>query len=116
VRMATDQLESPTYTLHLAEAIENLCRTGAYGTYHITSTGACTRLEFAAFVLETAGRDEELEELQDAGLKRWAERPCRTVLDCRLYGLVTGHTMPHWREGIREYFHNRNSTKSTRRC
>ena len=110
VRMATDQLESPTYTLHLAEAIEKLFQTGAYGTYHITSTGACTRLEFAAFVLETAGRSEEAEEVERARLNRQADRPCRTVLDCRLFGLVTGHTMPHWREGIRGYFNSRNST------
>lgn len=115
VRMATDQLESPTYTLHLAEAVEKLFQTGAYGTYHITSTGACTRLEFAAFVLETAGRREKVEEVENARLKRQAERPCRTVLDCRLFGLVTGHTMPHWREGIREYFDNKGATKPTRR-
>jgi dTDP-4-dehydrorhamnose reductase len=107
VRMATDQLESPTYTLHLAEAVEKLFQTGAYGTYHLTSNGACTRLEFAAFVLETAGRSEAVEELEDAGIKRQAERPCRTVLDCRLFALVTGHTMADWREGIREYFVNR---------
>lgn len=110
VRMATDQQESPTYTLHLAEAVEKLCQTGAYGTYHITNSGACTRLEFAAFVLETAGRNEEVEELEDARLKRQADRPCRTVLDCRLFELVTGHNMPHWRDGIREYFDNRSST------
>jgi dTDP-4-dehydrorhamnose reductase len=115
VRMATDQLESPTYTLHLAEAVEKLVQTGAYGTYHITNTGACTRLEFAAFVLETVGRREEVEELEVTRLKRQADRPCRTVLDCRLFGLVTGHTMPNWREGIREYFKNRNSAGSTSR-
>jgi dTDP-4-dehydrorhamnose reductase len=107
VRMATDQLESPTYTLHLAEAVERLIRTGAYGTYHVTSSGACTRLEFAAFVLEAAGRSEQVEELQAAGLKRRAERPCRTVLDCRLFELVSGHSMKNWREGVREYLANR---------
>jgi len=114
VRMATDQLESPTYTLHLAEAVEKLFQTGAYGTYHITSMGACTRLEFAAFVLETACRREEVEEVENARLKRQAERPCRTVLDCRLFGLVTGHNMPEWREGIREYFDNKRAAKPTR--
>ena len=114
VRMATDQLESPTYTLHLAEAVEKLFQTGAYGTYHITSMGACTRLEFAAFVLETACRREEVGELERARLKRQAERPCRTVLDCRLFGLVTGHNMPEWRQGIQEYFDNRRTTKPTR--
>jgi dTDP-4-dehydrorhamnose reductase len=116
VRMATDQLESPTYTLHLAEAVDKLCRTGAYGTYHITSAGACTRLEFAAFVLETAGRREAVEELEDARLKRQANRPCRTVLDCRLFELVSSHAMAHWREGIQDYFNNRHSARFTRRC
>ena len=107
VRMATDQLESPTYTLHLAEAVEQLIRTGAYGTYHITSAGACTRLEFAAFVLEAAGRGEQVEELEAAASKRRAARPCRTVLDCRLFELVSGHTMKEWREGVCAYLANR---------
>ena len=115
VRMATDQLESPTYTLHLAEAVQRLIQTGAYGTYHITSTGACTRLAFAAFVLEAAGRSEKVEELTSARLSRQAERPCRTVLDCRLFELVTGHTMAHWQDGVRDYFINRHAAKQTRR-
>jgi len=114
-RMATDQLESPTYTLHLAEAVERLLQTGAYGTYHLTSTGACTRLEFAAFVLQIAGRTEGVEEVESARINRQAERPCRTVLDCRLFAMVTGHAIPHWRQGVRDYFNNRDSTKSTRR-
>jgi dTDP-4-dehydrorhamnose reductase len=114
VRMATDQLESPTYTLHLAEAVEKIFQTGAYGTYHVTSAGACTRLEFAAFVLRTAGRPEEVEEVESTRLKRQADRPCRTVLDCRLFGWVTGHEMPHWREGVREYLQNAVARKHTR--
>jgi dTDP-4-dehydrorhamnose reductase len=36
VRMPVDQLESPTYTGHLAGAILHLIATGAYGIYHVT--------------------------------------------------------------------------------
>ncbi len=115
VRMATDQLESPTYTLHLAEAVEHLIQTGAYGTYHVTSAGACTRLEFAAFVLEAAGRNEKIEELDTARLTRQAERPCRTVLNCRLFELVTGHTMAMWQAGVRAYLSDRFAAKQARR-
>ena len=50
VRMPVDQLESPTYTGHLAEAISNLIATGAYGVYNITGLGACTRAGFAQYV------------------------------------------------------------------
>ncbi len=106
VRMATDQLESPTYTLHLAEAVEHLLQTGAYGTYHVTSEGVCTRLEFARFVLQAAGRGEEA--LEASKRQRLAARPRRTVLDCRLFRLVTGHAMAHWHDGIRDYLKNSN--------
>lgn len=104
VRMAPDQIEAPTYTTHLAEAILHLIRTGAYGRYNITSLGSCSRVEFARFVLELAGRSEPVEASEVSTLKRIARRPRRTVLDCRLYRLVTGHALPDWHEAIRSYF------------
>ncbi len=103
VRMPQDQLESPTYTVHLAQAVRDLLATGAYGTYNVTSLGACTRLEFARYVLSAAGRSAELEALDAAKIARVARRPGRTVLDCRLYQLVTGHALPEWRKGVDEY-------------
>ena len=103
VRMAEDQLESPTYVPHLASAIRALIPTGAYGTYHATSLGACTRLEFARYVLSKAGRTVPLEKLEGAGAGRAARRPGRTVLDCRLFRLVTGHELPSWQSGVDEY-------------
>jgi dTDP-4-dehydrorhamnose reductase len=103
VRMPSDQLESPTYTGHLAEAILHLIATGAYGVYHITSAGACTRADFARYVLQQAGRSEPVEIVDSATLKRFAKRPSRAVLDCRLYQLVTGKSLPDWRQGVRDY-------------
>lgn len=103
VRMPADQLESPTYTGHLAEAISHLIATGAYGMYHITSVGACTRADFAGYVLEQAGRSEPVEIVDSAILKRFVKRPTRVVLDCRLYQLVTGRPLPEWRQGVRDY-------------
>jgi dTDP-4-dehydrorhamnose reductase len=103
VRMPVDQLESPTYTGHLAEAILHLIGTGAYGIYNVTGLGACTRTSFAQYVLQAAGRSERVEIVEAAELKRFAKRPRRSVLDCRLYQLVTGHTLPEWQQGVRDY-------------
>lgn len=103
VRMPEDQLESPTYTVHLAQAVRDLMPTGAYGTYNVTSIGACTRLEFARYVLSAAGRSVPLEKLDAAKVARAARRPGRTVLDCRLYQLVTGRALPGWKAGVDEY-------------
>ena len=104
VRMAPDQIESPTYTADLTQAVSTLIETGAYGCYNITSLGACTRVEFARFVLEQAGRSEPVETADLSQIKRIAKRPSRTVLDCRLFQLLTGQTLPDWRDGIRAYF------------
>lgn len=104
VRMAPDQIESPTYTGDLTQAVDILVETGAYGCYNVTSLGACTRVEFARFVLEQAGRSEPVETADVSQIKRIARRPNRTVLDCRLFQLLTGQTLPDWRDGIRAYF------------
>lgn len=106
VRMPEDQLESPTYTGHLAEAILGLIATGAYGIYNITSLGACTRADFARYVLQQAGRSEPVEVVDPAAAKRFAKRPARPVLNCRLFQLVTGHTLPQWQQGIDAYLAN----------
>lgn len=104
VRMAPDQVESPTYTKDLTQAVAVLIETGSYGCYHVTSLGACTRVEFARFVLEQAGYSEPVETADVSQIKRIAKRPNRTVLDCRLYQLLTGHKLPDWQDGIRAYF------------
>jgi dTDP-4-dehydrorhamnose reductase len=103
VRMPVDQIESPTYTRHLARAVASLIETGAYGVYNVTSVGACTRAAFAQFVLGQAGRSEPVEIVEPVTLKRFAKRPARTVLDCRLYQLVTGGSLPHWQESVKDY-------------
>jgi len=103
VRMADDQLESPTYVPHVAAAVRALLATGAHGLYHVTSRGACTRREFARYVLEKAGRAVPVEKLEGSALDRAARRPARTVLDCRLFQRVTGHPLPGWQSGVDEY-------------
>jgi dTDP-4-dehydrorhamnose reductase len=103
VRMPVDQLESPTYTGHLAEAMLRLIATGAYGLYHVTGLGTCTRAGFAQYVLQEAGRSERVEIVESVALNRFARRPARAVLDCRLFQLVTGHTLPEWQQGIKDY-------------
>jgi len=104
VRMPVDQLESPTYTVRLGEAILQLIATGAYGIYNVTSIGACTRADFAKYVLQVAGRSELVEVVDSALLQRSVKRPARVVLDCRLYQLVTGQPLPNWQQAVQDYF------------
>ena len=103
VRMPEDQVESPTYTGDLAAAIARLIECRARGVVHMTSRGACTRAEFAAEVLRQAGRTEPVRVVEPRSAGRYARRPARPVLDCRLYRLLTGAELPAWRDGIGRY-------------
>ena len=103
VRMPDDQVESPTYTGDLAAAVARLVACRASGIVHMTSRGACTRAEFAAEVLLQAGRTETVEVVEPRSAGRYARRPARPVLDCRLYRLLTGAELPAWPEGIGRY-------------
>jgi dTDP-4-dehydrorhamnose reductase len=80
-----------------------LIATGAYGVYNVTSLGYCTRAGFAQFVLQQAGRSEPVEIVEASTVGRRAKRPVRTVLDCRVYQLVTGHTLPAWQQGVKDF-------------
>jgi dTDP-4-dehydrorhamnose reductase len=56
LQVVTDEVSSPTYAEDLITAIEQLIATGAYGIYHFTNDGACSRYEFARKILELSGR------------------------------------------------------------
>ena len=55
LRLVTDEIASPTWTVDLAHAISRLIRKPASGIYHLTNGGQCSRLEWAQEVLRLAG-------------------------------------------------------------
>jgi dTDP-4-dehydrorhamnose reductase len=113
IRMPDDQVESPTYTIHLAEAINHLIPIRKYGIYNVTSIGGCTRFEFAQCVMEETSRSERVERVDPKTIQRTTPRPVRSVLDCRLFQSVTGHKLSPWRKGVRDYFSNLSQWEST---
>jgi dTDP-4-dehydrorhamnose reductase len=54
--MVTDEIATPTYTRDLAAAIARLVATDAFGIYHLTNAGECSRYGWAREVLRLAGR------------------------------------------------------------
>ena len=57
LRLVTDEVASPTWTVDLARAIARLTREPVWGVYHITNDGHCSRLEWAKEVLRLSGLD-----------------------------------------------------------
>lgn len=104
LRVVVDQISSPTYTRHLAEALLELCKRATSGLVHVACTGGCSWHEFAeAIVRRTGLQDITVLPRLTAELNYPALRPAFSVLDTARYTRITGRPMPTWREGLEEY-------------
>jgi dTDP-4-dehydrorhamnose reductase len=106
VEVVNDQRGCPTYTLDLALAIMELCRSGASGIVHCTNGGDCTWFEFAQEVIRSAGLNTVIRPTTSDKYVRPAERPAYSVLrpsNLAQYGI----RMRSWRDTVPEYLSER---------
>jgi len=103
VSVVTDQKGCPTWTQHLAEATISLIKTGRYGIYHITNSGATTWFEFAREIFRLSGMSTEVLPVTSEKFPRPATRPKNSVLDPFPLSQVLGRDMPSWQEALKEY-------------
>jgi len=107
LRFVTDEVGSPTYVVDLAQAIAQLIETHAYGIYHFTNAGCCSRYDFAAKVLTLAGRDDvTLLPITSQDYVRASQPPARTCVG-NLCGRALGITLRPWEEALSAYFAQR---------
>lgn len=101
LRVVADQVSSPTYTPHLAEGLLACVRARVpAGIVHVAATGHCSWWEFAREIVDRVKPGIEVQKLTTAELSFPALRPAFSVLDCSKFAAQTGHTMPHWRDGL----------------
>ncbi len=83
IRIATDQVGSPTYVCDLIGGLLSLVERGSTGLYHLANEGVATRFEFARAVLDGSGWSErQLLPARLADFPSDAPRPLNTALDC----------------------------------
>lgn len=117
LRVVADQVGSPTYTGDLAEAIYNLLavaeRPGLFGVYNFSNLGECSWHGFAETIvaLAKAGgtplRAERVVAIRTDEYPLPAIRPAYSVFSKEKYLAATGVTIPHWRESLQYYLHER---------
>jgi len=57
LQVVSDEVGNPTHAPDLAAAVAALIHTGAYGVYHLTNAGHCSRYDFAREILRLSGRE-----------------------------------------------------------
>jgi dTDP-4-dehydrorhamnose reductase len=97
VSVVADQLGSPTYVGHLAEATRELLALPG-GVWHVAAEGECTWADFARAIFDEADVDCRVREITTEELGRPAPRPAYSVMRSER---EDAPQLPHWREGLR---------------
>jgi dTDP-4-dehydrorhamnose reductase len=98
LRVVDDQVGSPTFTGHLAEAIVALAQSEDYGIHHLAGAGSCSWYEFALEIFERSGVDCRVQPCTSEEYPLPARRPAWSVL-----GSERGRFLPSWKEGLDAY-------------
>lgn len=94
-----DQVGSPTFTGHLAEALVALAGGSECGVLHVAGTGSCSWFDFAVTIFEHAGVDAAVRPCATDEFPRPARRPANSVL-----GSERGApALPAWQDGLDAY-------------
>lgn len=99
LRVVDDQVGSPTFAGHLADAVDEALRLGlGPGIYHMAGAGYCSWCELAREVVQLTGLDVEVLPITAAELGRPAPRPPFSALDTER----PIPRLPHWAAGVAE--------------
>lgn len=94
-----DQVGTPTFTGHLAQALVQIASERPAGILHVAGDGACSWFEFAREIVRAAKLSCEVKPGRTEDLARPATRPSYSVL-----GSERGAPrLPGWREGLADY-------------
>lgn len=100
LRVVTDEVAHPTYNDDLAQAVVQLIASRRYGIYHLVNEGACSRYDFARYILDQSGyTDTPIERISRHQWQRASMPPMYTPL-VNLAGKHVGITLRHWHEAV----------------
>ena len=109
VSVVDDEFVSPTYTKNVAEQMVTLLRSDGYGLYHCTSQGYCSWFEFAKNIFEQTGMDVKVKPAEPGQFPIKTPRPMWSVLENKGLKDSGMDIMPHWIDGLKEYFSDHSS-------
>lgn len=109
IRVKTDEICSPTYTVDLAEATVALLERRVTGLLHVTSSGQCSRFEFAEEIFRQASLRPNLVPVTSAEYGSPARRPFYAVLSLEKFRSLGFPPLPEWRDALSRYLRERHT-------
>jgi len=112
LKVVTDEVLSPTYTLDLAGKINQLARTKHFGLYHVVNHGECSWHEFACKIFEFLGRKITIHKVNASEFKTKARRPKYSVLRNVNLEKIGLDNMRPWQEALKAYLMEKGHLKT----
>jgi dTDP-4-dehydrorhamnose reductase len=103
LRVISDQVGSPTYSVDVAELIAEMVLSGRTGTFHATSEGFCSWFELAEAIAEKAGFGAKVEPISTDDYPARANRPRNSRLSKRSLDEAGFRRLPHWTDALHRY-------------
>lgn len=104
LKVVSDKIGSPTYTVDFSKCLAELVETGYYGLYHCTNKGYATRFEVAQKIVELLGRsDVTIQSVSSAYFPLPAPRARSEMSRNYKLDLLGVNTMRPWQEALEEY-------------
>lgn len=110
VKVVTDEITTPTWTLALAKQMRLLSERAEPGLYHATCQGACAWFEFAQAIFEETGTEVKLTPTTSAEFQSPVRRPAYSVLENKHAQDQGLDIMPHWRDALKDYLASRKNS------
>jgi dTDP-4-dehydrorhamnose reductase len=112
VRVVDDMTFSPSYTVHVAQAMRRIIETGRFGLYHVTNTGACTWFEFAREAFTIAKLQPDFAPIKTSDFVSRVQRPAYSALAHEAIASAGIADLPDWRDGLRGYLRQKAEGRS----
>jgi dTDP-4-dehydrorhamnose reductase len=113
LRLVTDEVASPTWTLDLAKSIASLIRKGSLGVFHLTNAGSCSRKEWAEEILRLAGENVPVEATTQSEFGAPFRKPPFSAL-ANVNAKTLGITMRPWQDALAEHLQQAAVKQATR--
>lgn len=106
LQLVSDQIVSPTFAPHLADALRAVLEARQYGLYHAANAGALSWYEFAVEAFRQAGLAPKIQAVSSDTWKAAAPRPAFSALNNRRLQQL-GIIMPDVHEAVAAYLASR---------
>jgi dTDP-4-dehydrorhamnose reductase len=108
LKIACDEFSVPTYTHTVVHVTMQALEQGAFGLYHLTNSGYCSRYEWAQYILAQLGINKFVRPVSMDSFKLPARRPGFSAMSneqiCRRLGI----RIPTWQEAVAAFIRERN--------